>query len=261
MKRIGMLAGLCAAAFMTAAAPALPGTDWLCRTAWANQEAQDGQEEQAAVQPERFVLPRQAAVLVVAEGTGGSSCRVTAYERETGVWKKRLSVDGYLGKNGMSNHRVSGDRTTPIGLFCMDTPFGQEPFQEGFPANYIQVDESYMWEDGSNRLTRDLSQKGEQVGTAGYRGHYDYAINAGFNKAAVPNAGSALFLHCAVEGKTSTSGCVAIPKESMRTIMRLYGAYGDGRCFIAQAPQGTFDQIYQSYGVNNGLSPEGDFTN
>ena len=47
--------------------------------------------------------------------------------------------------------------------------------------------------------------------------------------------------------------------EQMEEVMRLYGTYGDGACYIAQAPQGTFHQIYHTYGVNNGLSPEGDF--
>ena len=59
--------------------------------------------------------------------------------------------------------------------------------------------------------------------------------------------------------KAWTSGCVAIEKEKMIEIMRLYGTYGDGSCYIAQAPAGTFDFIYDSYGANNGLSPDGDF--
>ena len=34
--------------------------------------------------------------------------------------------------NGMSNHRHSGDKTTPIGVFKMNTPFGQAKALEGF---------------------------------------------------------------------------------------------------------------------------------
>lgn len=257
---MGAFAGICAAALLLAAAPAA-GMDGGFGPAQEMTAELSAQEETVSFDVERFVLPQDAALLVVVEGTGGSSCRVSAYEKGSGGWEKRLTTQGYLGKNGMSNHRLSGDKTTPIGLFQMDTPFGQAPRQEGFPENYIQVDDSYMWEDDSNILTRDLSKAGEQVGTAGYRGHYNYVLNAGFNKNAVPKAGSALFLHCAVAGRTSSSGCVAIPEEEMIQIMKLYGSCGDGHCYIAQAPQGTFEQIYQSYGANNGLSPEGDFTN
>ena len=46
----------------------------------------------------------------------------------------------------------------------------------------------------------------------------------------------------------------------MIAVMRLYGQYGDGRCYIALAPFGTFGRIYDTYGTNNGLSPEGDFS-
>lgn len=207
----------------------------------------------------RFALPEGAGMLVIVEGTGGSSCHVTAYEKGQSGWEKRLETDGYLGQNGMSNHRVMGDKTTPIGVFQMNTPFGQGDPLEGFPQNYIKVKESHVWADDTNSLVDDASCVGEHVGTVWYKGHYDYVLDAGFNKNAIPNQGSALFLHCMVSGKTSSSGCVAIPKDEMAKIMRLYGTYGDGACYIAQAPRGSFHLIYNSYGVNNGLSPEGNF--
>lgn len=212
----------------------------------------------------RFVLPEDAAVLVVVEGTGGSNCMVYAYEyeeRKSGgeSWALRLSTPGYLGLNGMSNHRTEGDKTTPIGLFQLNTPFGQAAPLSGFPENYIQVTESYVWTDTTNRLVDNAAERGEHVGTVGYAKYYDYVLDAGYNKNAVSKKGSALFLHCHGPGRTDTSGCVSVEKSQMAAIMRLYGTYGDGRCYIAQAPKGTFDLIYDSYGVNNGLSPDGDF--
>lgn len=130
------------------------------------------------------------------------------------------------------------------GADCMDTPFGQAPALEGFPENYIQVDESYIWEDESNALTHNVEKVGEHVGSAGYKGYYDYVIHSGFNSQAIPGKGAALFLHCEGQYRGDTSGCVAIEKDKMVEIMRLYGTYGDGACFIAQAKQGTFDAIY-----------------
>lgn len=213
---------------------------------------------------ERFVLPEDARVLVIVEGTGGSGCSVYAYEYEpeageTGRWALRLSTPGYLGRNGMSNHRTEGDKTTPIGVFQMNTPFGQAAPLPGFPDSYIQVGESHVWSDKQNRLADDAAERGERVGTAGYSEYYDYVIDAGFNRNAIEKKGSALFLHCIGHGRTETSGCVAIDKGQMVEIMKLYGKYGDGHTYIAQAPQGTFELVYASYGVNRGLSPEGDF--
>lgn len=207
----------------------------------------------------RFALPSEARVLVVVEGTGGSDCRVYAYERTEDGWTERLATEGYLGENGMSNHRVAGDKTTPIGVFRMNTPFGQDDPLEGFPSNYLKVTENHVWTDDTNVMVEDASAVGEHVGTFWYDEYYDYAIDAGYNPYGIPNQGSALFLHCIGQGKDYTSGCVAIPKEQMIAVMRLYGTYGDGACYIAQAPQGTFDQIYDTYGTNQGLSPEGDF--
>lgn len=209
----------------------------------------------------RFVLPAKARVLVVVEGTGGSLCNVYAFERssETGTWEKRVETTGHLGMNGMSNHRHSGDKTTPIGVFQMNTPFGQAKALEGFPSDYIQVDTTYVWEDDSNRLVKGSTKEGEHVGGSGYAGYYDYAIDAGFNPNGLQNQGSALFLHCSGDFKDYTSGCVAIEKAQMVEIMKLYGTYGSGAAFIAQAPKGTFDQIYDTYGINQGLSPAGNF--
>jgi len=213
-----------------------------------------------AIEPDRFTLPPEARVLVAVEGTGGSGCIVYVWEKLEDVWTLKLQTIGYLGKNGMSNHRVMGDKTTPIGVFLLNTPFGQCKPLEGFPANYIQVGKSYVWEDDTNRLVDGSTREGERVGTRAYAGYYDYALDAGFNRGAIPNQGSALFLHCSVSSKTYSSGCVAIPKEQMIEIMKLYGAYGDGACYIAQAPRGTFDQIYDTYGSNCGLSPYGSFS-
>ena len=209
----------------------------------------------------RFVLPEEARVLVIVEGTGGSNCNVYAFERSSaaGAWEKRLETTGHLGMNGMSNHRHSGDKTTPIGVFKMNTPFGQAKALEGFPSDYIQVDDTYVWEDDTNKMSRDLSKEGERVGSSGYAGYYDYAIDAGFNPNGIKNQGSALFLHCSGEFKEYTSGCVAIEKDQMAQIMKLYGKYGSGASFIAQAPKGTFEQIYNTYGTNQGLSPERNF--
>ena len=209
----------------------------------------------------RFVLPEEARVLVIVEGTGGSNCNVYAFERSSaaGAWEKRLETTGHLGMNGMSNHRHSGDKTTPIGVFKMNTPFGQAKALEGFPSDYIQVDDTYVWEDDTNKMSRDLSKEGERVGSSGYAGYYDYAIDAGFNPNGIKNQGSALFLHCSGEFKEYTSGCVAIEKDQMAQIMKLYGKYGSGASFIAQALKGTFEQIYNTYGTNQGLSPEGNF--
>ncbi len=204
---------------------------------------------------EKFKLPEEAAAFVVVEGTFGAECYVHAFEKGENGWEKKLQTNGWFGHNGLSWNRTMGDNTTPVGVFQMNTPFGQSKALEGFPANYIQVDSSYVWADDRNALCRDLTKSGERVGVRGYWPMYEYVIDMGYNRNAVPNKGSALFIHCKEENEDGTAGCVAIDRDSMIAIMRLYGKYGDGRCYIALAPFGTFDKVYETYGTNNGLSP------
>ena len=67
----------------------------------APQESGSGEAGTAAAS--RFVLPEEARVLVIVEGTGGSGCNVYAFERSSaaGSWEKRVETTGYLGMNGM----------------------------------------------------------------------------------------------------------------------------------------------------------------
>ncbi len=208
---------------------------------------------------ERFAVPPEAGGLVVVQGTIGSRCRVFAYERTEEGWTEVFAVNGFVGYGGLSNHRTVGDNTTPIGLFEMNTPFGQEAALDGFPSEYIQVDSRYVWTDDTNALVADPDREGEHVGTDAYDVVYDYAIDMGFNKNAIAGNGSALFIHCEEENDDGTHGCVAIPREQMIRLMRLYGTYGDGRLYIAVAPAGHFEGVYESLGDNLGLSPDGDF--
>ncbi len=52
---------------------------------------------------------------------------------------------------------------------------------------------------------------------------------------------------------------MAIEKDQMAQIMKLYGKYGSGASFIAQAPKGTFEQIYNTYGTNRDCRRKGTF--
>ena len=49
---------------------------------------------------------------------------------------------------------------------------------------------------------------------------YQYCLNISFNEEGTPGRGSAIFLRCAGEAE-STGGSVAIPEESMKTVMEM----------------------------------------
>ena len=219
-----------------------------------------GQAAGAGFDPSGFTLPEDARTLVVVEGDGtASGCTLYAYEKTADGWNLYLESAGCLGENGFSNYRVAGSRTTPIGVWKANTPFGQKGALDGFPKNYIKVDESYVWSDNTNSLEKDTDAPGEKVGTSRYAEYYDYCFDMGYNRNAYPNKGTALFIHCQPPGDPNTAGCVEIPVDKMIELMKLYGKYEDGTMYVACAPKGRITKLYDAYGVCNGLSPDGDF--
>jgi len=272
----------------TGIAQAVPGgfTVYAC-TEQAGAEAQTGETMQTIDESIRtydvtkFRLPAGAKTLVVVEGYRKNSgketydegytddpslmnrVRVTAYQRhsDTENWVPKVQSAGLMGWGGMSNTRKEGDGTTPIGLFKLNTPFGRKDPEEGFPADYIRIypeEKKQYWSDKTNRLevsADESRQIGEKLWQDWADGVYDYALDSGFNKNNANGNGSALFLHCGRKGKPSTGGCVAVEAEAMKEILKMYAA---GDAYIAQAPEGQFDQVYVSYN-ETGRSPEGTF--
>lgn len=205
-----------------------------------------------------FSIANSANLMVVVEGTGGSNCAVKAFEKSGSIWEERVNTIGVLGANGMSANRTEGDKTTPIGVFKMNTPFGQADALDGFPSDYFKVDKHDYWSDETdtyNKHVRDETRvvSGEAIGTDGFAEIYDYVIDSGYNVGGIEKKGSALFLHCTKANKVSTAGCVAIPKDDMETIMKLFAKY-ENNSYIIQGIKGSVKDLYNAYN-DDGLSP------
>lgn len=254
-KRISAL--LLAAAIAAASAPAAAFAGPASEIGIVNQTTDGIAETDVDFDVRAFSLPSTAGVLVVVEGTEGSACDVYAYKKVNNTWERVFKTDAYLGKNGISYDRHVGDKTTPAGLFRMNTPFGQKDALEGFPAEYFKANENHVWTDSTNRVTTDPTHRipGEYIGTNSYEVVYNYAIDMGFNRNGLYNKGSALFLHCKAYNAYGSSGCVAVPEARMIEILKLVGTYGTSNSYIAIAPRGHFDTVYNALGVNQGLSP------
>jgi len=186
--------------------------------------------------PNRFEIPECAELLAVAESCGKTACRIFVYEREAcGKWSFVFSAGGRMGANGMSCDRAEGDGTTPVGVWLMNTPFGQKKARRGFPESYVQVDGSYIWSSEKNRLVRGGDCAGELVGNRKYAGLYDYVIDMGYNADAITGRGFALFIHCRkrLQPFRGSEGCIKLTHRKMIKLMRAYGRHGDGKCFVA----------------------------
>lgn len=192
--------------------------------------------------PLNTVLPADTELFVTVEGKG-LRAKVSAYKREIdedGLLKDSFELEfstdeAYLGRQGLGKEK-EGDDKTPVGLFKMNTPFGIKDREEGFPDNYLKLDDRYYWNGDSesdryNKLVnieeyqdfnKKLSEHLVEVTTC-----YDYAVDTGYNIEGTPYKGSALFLHC--ERGINTAGCIAIKEEYMKEVLRLYR---EGRSYI-----------------------------
>ncbi len=177
-------------------------------------------------QVSRLNVAKKADQLILVGATGGSRALFTLYEKKDDLWQEVFSANAYIGKNGLGKER-EGDYKSPVGIFHFTKAFGIAP-DPGCGIPYTQVDDSHYWVgDGASPLYNQFTStkdgaafdKGESEHIIEYTKPYQYCLNISYNEEGKPGLGSAIFLHC-YSKKTYTGGCVAIPEENMRQLLR-----------------------------------------
>ena len=172
-------------------------------------------------------LPAAGAAdqIVLVEYRGGSNAAVSFHEKTEEGWVKLYETFGYVGKNGMGKTRA-GDKRTPVGVYDLTTPFGilDDP---GSSMPYTKLTKYHYWcgssSSGYYNQFCDSRVNGRACASSDehlidYKGFYDYCMFIDYNREGVPGLGSCIFLHC-IGTRTSTAGCVAIPREVMREVI------------------------------------------
>ena len=174
----------------------------------------------------RLKAAQETGQIVLVGATGGSDALLSFYEKGAGGWQEVFTRKAYIGRNGLGKER-EGDAKTPAGVFRFTRAFGIEP-DPGCAMGYVQVDETHYWVCDStsplyNRFvsTRDSDgfDKAVSEHIMEYAMPYAYCLNISYNEQGKPGLGSAIFLHCCSQ-KKYTGGCVAIPEEAMRLLLR-----------------------------------------
>ena len=191
--------------------------------------------QQVADSPEWVAnLPaaQDADQLFVVAGIGMD--RTTAFismhqKDENGTWKQILSTPGFVGKNGLcadADHR-EGCAQTPIGVYRFNRAFGIAA-DPGCVIPYVRVDENTYWSGDPDRQynqmvdIRDVPDlvMDDSEHIVDYEYQYQYCLNISFNEEGTAGRGSAIFLHCFGPMKPWTGGCVAVPENIMKLIMK-----------------------------------------
>lgn len=174
-------------------------------------------------------ISNQTTQAITVIGNGGSYATLTLHTKQNGIWTETLSCSARVGKNGITSNKKEGDGKTPTGIYSFGQAFGVAN-NPGISRNWLTVNSNHYWVDDAsspfyNRLV-DASQTGIQWSSAehliDYPTAYKYAIAVNYNTAYIPNAGSAIFLHCSTGG--STAGCISISQSNMIHILQFLQA-------------------------------------
>ncbi|GHF82984.1 hypothetical protein GCM10018783_61730 [Streptomyces griseosporeus] len=160
---------------------------------------------------------------------GATAGRLTWWERRAGRWTVAGSAPARFGARGLveGTARRQGTNTTPAGLYDLPFGFGVEAAPGGTRMPYRRVHADSWWcqDNGSRSYNRWTEPRpadcraAESEHLITYRTQYAHALVVGFNyRTPVRGRGAGIFLH--VNGRGATAGCVSVPAEAMRRILR-----------------------------------------
>ncbi|MET9159792.1 L,D-transpeptidase family protein [Streptomyces sp. BPPL-273] len=171
-------------------------------------------------------------ITAVAPGTGSTTGTVTWWDRRgagDGRWVRAGSAPARFGAGGLTDGatRVQGTNTTPTGLYDLPYAFGIRAAPRGTAYPYRPVRKDSWWcQDNASRAYNRWTEPrpadcraAEAEHLVTYTAQYAHALVVGFNyHRPVRGRGAGIFLH--VDGRGATAGCVSVPSEAMRRILR-----------------------------------------
>lgn len=169
-------------------------------------------------------------VTVEAKTMRTTYAELRTWRRVRGCWQPATGPYGArLGKNGLSSDRREGDGTTPTGLYPIGpTMYGNDP-NPGVRFRYRRLRCGDWWNEDPRSPTYNSFQHAPcgtrppfSVSSDGMwqkPQQYPFLAVVEYNmRPVVPGKGSGIFLHARMDGPTI--GCVSIPKEQLRAVLR-----------------------------------------
>jgi L,D-peptidoglycan transpeptidase YkuD (ErfK/YbiS/YcfS/YnhG family) len=190
-------------------------------------------------------VPDQTRQAVVVRPGRGFQATLTAWERGTNGWRRIAGPwPAVGGRNGFAppGKKREGDGRTPSGIFRLGLAFGRSA---ALPTGlvYRQATEDDYWVDDPASPFYNQWVKGKSKGISSEKmllnnGLYDVGIVVEYNTApSVPGHGSAIFVHLWGEhGKQPTSGCVALDRAQLTTLIRWLNAAANPVIVLGELP-------------------------
>ncbi|MGG1679159.1 cell wall-binding protein [Neobacillus sp. NRS-1170] len=182
-------------------------------------------------------------ILVTTTGYNTVKAKIRTFEKIDNKWYEKLTIDGYIGKEGFATVMSEGAKKSPRGKYTIGTAFGryQNP---GTKLPYRQITPDDVWVDDSTSSLYNTWQKAsenqgrwssaEKMDVSAY--NYGFVIN--YNTAErIPGAGSAIFFHVA---SSYTLGCTGTAQANVLSILKWLDPVK--RPIIIQSPESELNQ-------------------
>jgi D-alanyl-D-alanine dipeptidase len=195
-----------------------------------------------------------------------------AFERDgpNAVWKEQgPEIAVVLGKNGLGQglgfvrldfegapKKQEGDNRAPAGIFHLSYAFGYAPLYYARWINlpYMQLTKRTEGIDDPN--SRYYNRLVDRSGVATVDWHssekmrrddvlYKWGVFVEHNPAAVPGAGSCIFLHIWKNSSAATAGCTAMPERDLERVLRWLQL----DAVLVQMPRANYRAIRAQYGL------------
>ena len=132
-----------------------------------------------------------------------------------------------VGKKGITNNKIEGDKKTPSGLFFLGNVYYRKD-RNSKPITRIKsisINKRMGWCDDVNNkkynklIKTSIKIKHEKLFRKDYK--YDYLIPINYNtRNIIVGKGSAIFIHL-TKNYSPTAGCIGIKKKDMLILLKL----------------------------------------
>ena len=215
-------------------------------------------------------------LVVVGDDWNSTTGILRAFERTgpAAPWKKRgHNVPVMLGKKGFAwgrglagtdvepgPRKVEGDNKVPAGIFQLGPAFGYAPPRDArwIRLRYVpSTERTEAIDDPRSRYYNQLVdrtkiaqpdwQTSEQMRRADHL--YKWGIFVAHNPAAVPGAGSCIFIHIWKDPSTATVGCTAMAEPDLLGLLRWLDP--KARPVLIQMPSANYAALQARFGLPN----------
>ncbi|MEG0215104.1 MAG: L,D-transpeptidase family protein [Hungatella sp.] len=204
------------------------------------QAAQALREPAGTVDVAALKAAQDTNQLILVIGNNTSKVMVSYYRKEqtadkkgpgepgTASWQQVFTTSGVYGKNGAALEKREGDGKTPLGTYQFTMSFGLKE-DPGSILPYHRIASGDYWVDDAksayyNQLVNTAQTKKAWTSAEDMTAsspYYNYALALNYNADCVPDAGSAIFLHCTKSTEdTGSQGCIRIPEKQMKQLVQ-----------------------------------------